>query len=409
MSKVFKRKTADGLSKFYYYRVFGGGKEKLRCTFQTELKAARAVANGHTSAVGGGFNVDELFNALLIRLDSMPQKDRDQRRIDFGNRLLRLQAETLPFAEAWSKWMAMPNKSRHGNPSANTLTGYAAIWKRLEKWATAAKLVNLHEMTRKHGEDYMAHLMASKITARTYGAHLKFLRSMFKTLRLQAGIIENPFAELTIPELQTQSREAFTPEELKTICEKATGDWRYLVGIGIYTGLRLTDAVHLKWGDVSDRIRVVPQKTKRRKKAVEIMLHPALAALLDELRRERGGNPSGHLFPALVKEYAKARAYPSAAFVDFLRDVCGIQTTATESDGPRRRMASAKGFHSLRHSFVSMCAMAGVPQATTQKLVGHSSPAMTQIYSHTSDDEQRKAINLLPSGFFEDGMNKPKP
>ena len=83
---------------------------------------------------------------------------------------------------------------------------------------------------------------------------------MFKTLRLQAGIVENPFAELTIPELQTQSREAFTPEELKIICAKARGDWRYLVGIGIYTGLRLTDAVHLKWVNVSDRIRVVPQK-----------------------------------------------------------------------------------------------------------------------------------------------------
>ena len=400
MSKVFKRNTGDGLSKYYYYRVFVGGKEKLRCSFETDKKKAQAKAKGHTSAVGGGFNVDQLFDALVIRLDSMPQKDRDQRRIDFGNRLLRLQAETLPFPDAWEKWKAMPNKSRHGNPSANTLTGYSAIWKRLEKWATEAKLVNLHEMNRKHGEDYMAHLWASGITERTYGAHLKFLRSMFKTLRLQAGIVENPFAELTIPELQTQSREAFTPEELKTICAKAKGDWRYLVGIGIYTGLRLTDAVHLKWGNVSDRIRVVPQKTKRRKKVVEIMLHPALAVLLDELRKERGGKPSGYLFPALVKQYSKARAYPSAAFVDFLVDECGIQTTATELDGHRKRKAAAKGFHSLRHSFVSMCAMAGVPQATTQKLVGHSSPAMTQLYSHTSDDEQQKSINLLPSDFF---------
>ena len=400
MSKVFRRNTGDGLSKFYYYRIYDGGKEKLCCTFETDKKKAQAKAAGHTSAVGGGFNVDQLFDALIIRLDAMPQKDRDQRRIDFGNRLLRLQAETLPFQEAWEKWKAMPNKSRHGNPSANTLNGYSAIWKRLEKWATSLNLVNLHEMNRKHGEDYMSHLWASGITERTYGAHLKFLRSMFKTLRLQAGIVENPFAELTTPELQTQSREAFTTEELKTICAKASGDWRYLVGIGIYTGLRLTDAVHLKWGDVSDRIRVVPQKTKRRKKTVEIMLHPTLVLLLEQLRQERGGKPSGYLFPALVEEYAKSRASPSAAFVDFLSDKCGIQTTATESESQRKRKASAKGFHSLRHSFVSMCALAGVPQATTQKLVGHSSPAMTQIYSHTTDDEQQKSINLLPSDFF---------
>lgn len=402
MSKVFKRKN----SKYYYYRVYRGGKEKLCCTFETDRKVAQAKAKGHTSAVGGTFNVDELFAMLLLRLDAMPPEERKTRRTDFGYRLLRLQAESLAFSEAWEKWLAMPAKSRHGNPSQNTVAGYASIWKRLERWASNQKIENLHEMTRKHGEDYMTDVWESGVTERTYGAHLKFLRSMFKVLRLQAGIIENPFVELTVPELQTQSREAFNPEELKTICAMASHDWRYLVGIGIYTGLRLTDAVHLKWGNVSDRIRVVPQKTKRRKKNVEIMLHPALAALLDELRRKRGGKPSGYLFPDMVAAYAKARAYPSAAFVKFLRDECGIQTTAKESDGQRRRMASAKGFHSLRHSFVSMCAMAGVPQATTQELVGHSSPAMTQLYSHTRDDEQQKSINLLPSDFFSQPANK---
>lgn len=396
MSKIFKRAG----SKFYYYRVYAGGKEQLVCTYETEKKAAQAKANGHTSAVRGRFNVDDLFTMLADRLDAMPQEDRDKRRVDFGNRLLRLQSESLPFADAWAKWLSMPNKSRRGTPSANTLTGYRAIWKRLEKWATAAGLANLHEMGRKHAEDYMADLWASGVTERTYGAHLKFLRAVFRVLRLQAGIVENPFTDLTIPELQTVSREAFTADELKTICTRAAGDWRYLVGIGLYTGLRLTDAVHLKWGDVTDRLRVIPAKTKRKKKAVEVMLHPVLAALLDELRQKRGGKPAGYLFPDIVKEYARARAYPSAAFVTFLRDECGIQTTAPTKDGQRRRKAAEKGFHSLRHSFVSLCAMSGVPQATTQMLVGHSSPTMTQVYSHTTADEQRKSIGLLPSGFF---------
>ena len=47
-----------------------------------------------------------------------------------------------------------------------------------------------------------------------------------------------------------------------------------------------------------------------------------------------------------------------------------------------------------------MCAMAGVPQATTQKLVGHASPAMTQLYSHATAEQERLAINLLPAEFF---------
>ena len=217
--------------------------------------------------------------------------------------------------------------------------------------------------------------------------------------------MSNPFTgNLTVPELQTQSREAFTPEELKAICAKATGDWRYLLGIGVYTGLRLTDAVHLRWKDISaTKITVTPAKVERRKKGrgrvVEIPLHSVLAGLLDELRRVRGGNPSGHLFPNMVKAYDADRSNVSVAFRELLKS-CGIETTAEEAGEQRKRRAALRGFHSLRHSFVSMCAAFGVPQATTQRLVGHTSDEITQLYSHAGKErEEIAAINLLPAVF----------
>jgi integrase len=155
-------------------------------------------------------------------------------------------------------------------------------------------LTYLHELTERHAENYMGTVKLAGLTERTQGAHLKFLRSFFRVLKNQAGIVENPFfGNLTVPELQTQSKEAFTPEELKQIAEAATGDWRYLVGIGIYTGLRLTDAVHLKYENITDRITVRPEKLARRKRGdrglVEIPIHPALAGLLAELKRKRRG------------------------------------------------------------------------------------------------------------------------
>lgn len=400
MPTIFRRPKSSN----YYYRVSKDGKDIWKSTGESDKKKAQAVANGHRAALVGALNTDELFSMLVTRLDGMPKDERDKRRIDYGHRLIRLQGEKLPVAAAWDRWLSMPNKSRFGKPSKNTLAGYTAIWNRFKKWAEKQKIAHLHEVTRVHGQNYMADVSASGVTERTYGAHLKFLRSVFNVLEDQAGIAENPFAKLTVPELQTQSREAFTAEELKTICAKASGDWKYMIAIGIFTGLRLTDVVHMKWSDITDRITVKPAKVKRRKgnKAkIEIPIHVALARLLEQLKAERGGKPTGYLFPAMVAEYEKSRPAVSAAFCAFLKDECGIAITAEkDDDAPRKRRASAKGFHSLRHSFVSLCAASGVPQATTQKLVGHASPAMTQLYSHATAEQERQAINLLPAEFF---------
>lgn len=399
--KIFRRK---GHSSFYYYRIYSGGGEKLYCTYETNREKAQQKANEHQVVEKGGLSTEQIFKILLARLEEMPKEDRDRSRSDFGNRLLRLQDEKLPFDEAWDRWIKLPNKSKHGNPSENTLRSYSAIWKRIGHWAMQQNIVHLHDMTPKQAEEYMADLWASGITERTYCAHLKFLRMAFNTLRRQAGIVENPFKDIPAMELQTVSREAFTAEELKTICSKASGDWKYMIAIGLFTGLRLTDVVHLKWSDITDRITVAPAKVKRRKGSkakIEIPIHEALVGLLDDLRRVRGGSPSGYLFPKIVAQYDKSAPSISLEFRNFLRDECNISTTAgADEESPRKRRACAKGFHSLRHSFVSLCAASGVPQATTQKLVGHASPAMTQLYSHATKEQERKAINLLPADFF---------
>ena len=62
-----------------------------------------------------------------------------------------------------------------------------------------------------------------------------------------------------------------------------------------------------------------------------------------------------------------------------------------------KRAVVAIGFHSLRHSFVSLCREANAPLSVVESIVGHSNPAMTRHYSHTSEGEARKAVNALPS------------
>jgi site-specific recombinase XerD len=52
-------------------------------------------------------------------------------------------------------------------------------------------------------------------------------------------------------------------------------------------------------------------------------------------------------------------------------------------------------FHSLRHTGASWLAMAGVPLFHIQRLLGHSSPAVTQIYAHLTDRDLQDAISFM--------------
>lgn len=52
-------------------------------------------------------------------------------------------------------------------------------------------------------------------------------------------------------------------------------------------------------------------------------------------------------------------------------------------------------FHDLRHTFASQYMMKGGSIYTLQKLLGHSSIQMTEIYAHLSKDHLRDAIEVM--------------
>jgi hypothetical protein len=79
-------------------------------------------------------------------------------------------------------------------------------------------------------------------------------------------------------------------------------------------------------------------------------------------------------------------------------EACGILTVKPGTGGDTgNRAVVLKGFHSFRHSYVSLNAAAGTPQATMQKLVGHGSPAMTLHYLTPTDSMVLQAADALPA------------
>lgn len=390
MAKVFKR------GKYYYYRLSVNGRDTWKSTEQTTKDEAQDVANAHADAHKGKGTVEDFFQALMQKITALPETERPEMRQRLARRLLALEQRTLKITEAWQAWLDTPQK---GNPCARTIADYECAWKQFETWAAGRKLEYMHEVMPSDAEEYSANLWKNNITARTYNSRIVFLKGVFAVLKNRASILSNPWTEIKKLEKETKGRVNFTPQELAVVCRKATGAMRYMIAVGLYTGLRLGDVVNLKWATVHPgKIEVMPRKTARKGKTITIPLHPVLAALLEERRAQVS---SEFVFPDEVALYAREPAAVSKRFQSFLEG-CGIVTCEAKGEH-RQRAIVRKGFHSLRHSFVSLCAANRVPQVAIQDLVGHGSPAMTALYSHADFDQKQAAIATLPTMAFNHG------
>ena len=81
--------------------------------------------------------------------------------------------------------------------------------------------------------------------------------------------------------------------------------------------------------------------------------------------------------------------------IDMLRVIRWIGLEPSVAVPGRDKKVTVYGFHSLRHSFASYCAEAGVPQATVLSILGADSEIVNKYYTHVGDEAQRQAIAAI--------------
>jgi integrase len=72
----------------------------------------------------------------------------------------------------------------------------------------------------------------------------------------------------------------------------------------------------------------------------------------------------------------------------------GLDPMTVQGKGVRK--FSRRTFHSLRHSFNSVMANAGVSDEIRMKLTGHKSPKMNERYTHLQLAVLKKAVKSMP-------------
>ena len=206
-----------------------------------------------------------------------------------------------------------------------------------------------------------------------------------------ARVAENPWEGIQKRREVPSRRREMTLEEVSRAFAVLKGEMRLLFLVGIYTGQRLGDCALLEWGSVDlarRRITLTPRKTRKTGRTVVIPIHDNLFSALLSIPPERR---RGYVMPECAGEYTANRL--GAAFKAAFK-AAGIATDAEGERGTRRR--AVVSFHSLRHTFVSIAANAGIPLAVVQSIVGHSTPGMTRHYFHQSESALVSAVASLP-------------
>lgn len=226
------------------------------------------------------------------------------------------------------------------------------------------------------------------------------LSVMFATA-LEDGVVQaNPVLGVRIPPPSQDEAppddkaKALTRAELNVLLAALPGESRLFCTFLAHTGLRISEAVGLRWEhfDLGEhpKVKVREQLYKGKRKRLkskdgkrDVPLSPGMARQLLALRRVRYRGPQSPVFASgagtpLRPENVYRRALaPAAIETGFKIEV--------EVNG-KKKVRSAVSFHTFRHTCASLLFEAGRNVKQVQAWLGHADPGFTlKTYIHLMD------------------------
>lgn len=307
----------------------------------------------------------------------------------------------MNITDVWENFYSRRSKGT----SPGTIKNYERQWNIFCSWLKSKypDVKELKQITSDIALEYAEKLnKEDKLSSSTFNQHRGTLLLIVKSLAKQADIFENVWLEVPRMINEGISRKELSENEILNLLAIFDKDdfsipykdeMRVLFNIGTWTGLRLGDCVMLKWDSVNlarGFISCTPRKTKRYNTNISIPIHPQLKNAIENASQWQENE---YVLPKIAVRY---KSNPHGVKVDVMRvfEKCGFVTNIQVDE--RKQKTNIIGFHSLRHSFVSFCANAGVPLPVVQSIVGHGNPAITRHYIHIGEESVKQAINALP-------------
>jgi integrase len=296
--------------------------------------------------------------------------------------------------ESWFKQFLA---SKAGGASPATMARYSQVLGDFEEWLGARSKLPLAAITPGDLTEYRNKLRSEGRAVSTCNQTVKKLLAVpFESARKLGYIPTNPCAGVDTladkAEKKESGREPFTEEEISALLRAAKGtEWQGVITLAATTGLRLGDAANLTWGNLDLAAKSMEVETQKTGAELTLPIHPDFSAWL---AKQTQGIEAAPVFPSLHGLAVGSRGGLSFQFRRIM-EKAKITCKVVTREGAGRKTFS-KGFHSLRHSFVTRLANLGVSEEIRQKLAGHADAVTHAKYTHLEIATLQSAIAKLP-------------
>lgn len=166
------------------------------------------------------------------------------------------------------------------------------------------------------------------------------------------------------------------PKEIRVIVDY------FLFTLLANTGLRISEALNLKWFDLHEDFLIVRAEVSKNKKRGTVYFGPKTRALLDEFHTLRQGilkrTDTDFLFSFSGK--IPSRSYAHTRFKFWLSQVS---------------LPDQLSIHSLRHTYGTICLDSGLSLTFVRDNLRHSNIAITSQYLHLTKASRDKVKDLF--------------
>ena len=162
-----------------------------------------------------------------------------------------------------------------------------------------------------------------------------------------------------------------------------------MVALAAHTGARRSELIRSQLADFDKETVVIRERKRSKKKHTirRVPLSPFLKQVMQDWFKVHPGGP--HTFCMHKVQHSKKR-----------RSLPEPITRDEAHDHFKRALAKSKwdklrGWHVLRHSFISNCALKGIDQRLTDSFVGHTTEEMRRRYTHLFPSAKKAAIEAV--------------
>ena len=262
--------------------------------------------------------------------------------------------------------------------SAHTLLAYENDLEQFSGWLQKNASIRPEEAGKNNIRHWIMDLGEEEYSVTSINRKISSLRAFYDFLLREGKILNHPM--VSIRSLKKPARlPVWVKEEPMTnlfeivaFSDDFAGMRDRLVLELLYgTGMRLSELIGLEEGDVSyteGKVRVMGKRSKER----WIPLHRELIKIMQTYQNKLATMPFASTGKAFLRTDRGEALYP--VFVQrMVKKYLGMVTTERK-----------KSPHVLRHSFASHLLNAGAEIGAIRDLLGHSSLAATQVYTHNS-------------------------